>query len=100
MLVAADVAHKHTDLAGIDFSPVATPLPFDTHRMRAALREAAGIEGQDALGFAQPLDHLSDQHCDQGPVVPERGANEVLDDLSLDIDQGGDFLGILAWQMG
>ena len=68
--------------------------------MRAALRKTAGIEGDDAIGFAQPLDHLSDQHRDQWPVVPERGTNEVLDDLSLDIDQGGDVLGILAWQMG
>ena len=30
MLVTADVAHEHADLAGVDFSPVAALLPFDT----------------------------------------------------------------------
>jgi hypothetical protein len=29
-------------------------------------------------------------------MIPGSGANEVLDDLSLDIDEGGDGLGILG----
>ena len=33
-------------------------------------------------------------------MIPGRGADEVLDDLSLDIDQGRDVLGILAGQVG
>ncbi len=33
-------------------------------------------------------------------MIPGSGANEVLQDLSLDIDQGGDLLGILPWHMG
>jgi hypothetical protein len=33
-------------------------------------------------------------------MIPWDGADEVLDDLSLDVDQGGDLLSILPWQMG
>src|SRR6266851_4487286 len=100
MVVVRDVAHEDTDLAVVNLPSMAAPLALHPRRVRTAFGEATGIEGDDAIGFAQPLDHLSDQHRDQWPVVPERGTNEVLDDLSLDIDQGGDFLGILAWQMG
>src|SRR2546426_8561816 len=60
MVVARDVSHEDAHLAVIDLAPVATPLALDPHRMRAALGEAAGIEGDDAIGFAQPLGHLSD----------------------------------------
>jgi len=59
---------------------VPAPLTLDPDRVRAALREAAGIKGDDAIGFAQLLDHLSDQLSDQGPMIPGSGANEVLDD--------------------
>jgi hypothetical protein len=79
---------------------VATPLALDTHRVRAPFGKTAGIKGDDAIGFPQPLDHLSDQPLDQRPVIPGRGADEVLDDLALHIDQGRDVLGILARQMG
>ena len=65
--------------------------------MRTALREAARIKGDDAIGFTQLLDHLSDASLDQRAMVPEGCANEVLQDLSLDIDQGGDLLGILKY---
>ncbi len=37
---------------------------------------------------------------DQRPVVPWRGAHECLHDLSLDIDERRDVLGILARQVG
>src|SRR5712691_8449949 len=67
--------------------------------MRAAFGEAAGIKGDDAIGFTQPLSHLTNQHVDQPPMIPRRRTDEVLDDLSLDIDPGRDCLGILAWQM-
>ena len=76
------------------------PLPFDAHRVRAALGETTGIKGDDAIGCTQLIDHLSDQYRDQRAVVPGRDADEVLDDLSIDIDQGGDVLGVLALQMG
>jgi hypothetical protein len=63
-----------------------TPLPFDAYRMRAAFGETAGIEGDDAIGFTQLIRHLPDQHCHQRPMILGCGADEVLDDLSLDID--------------
>jgi hypothetical protein len=64
--------------------------------MQAPLREAAGIKGDDAIGFPQLLDHLSDQYRDQWAMIPGRGADEFLDDQALDIDEGGDLLSILA----
>jgi hypothetical protein len=60
MVVARDVAHEHADLAVVNLAPVATPLPFDAHRVRTAFGETAGIESDDAIGFAQPISHLSD----------------------------------------
>jgi hypothetical protein len=51
MLLTRDVAHEHTDLAIVDFSPVPAPLTFDAHGVRASFGEAAGIKGDDAIGF-------------------------------------------------
>jgi hypothetical protein len=64
------------------------------------LREAAGIKGDDAIGFPQLLDHLSDQHREQRAMSPGCGADELLDDQALNIDEGGDLLSILAVQVG
>ena len=99
MVVFRDIAHKDADLAVIDFAPVPTPLPFDPDRVRAALGETARIEGDDAIGLAQLMDYLRHQHLDQGTMIPGRGANELLDDLALDINERGDVLGIFAGQV-
>ena len=99
MILFRDVTHEHADLAVIDLAPVAAPLALDAHRMRAAFGETARIEGDDAIGLAQPLGHLTHQHPDQRPVVPWCDTDKVLQDLSLDIDPGRDVLGILAWQI-
>src|SRR5215475_1310714 len=85
MVVARDVRHEHAHLAVIDFASVATPLPLHSNRMRPALGEAAGIKGENTIGFAQPLDHLADEHGHQGPMIPGHCADEVLDDLALDL---------------
>jgi len=60
MVVVRDVAHEDADLAVVHLAPVAAPLPLYSHRMRPALGEATGIEGDDPIGFAQPRGHLSD----------------------------------------
>src|SRR4029450_4261313 len=99
MVVARDVAHDHTDLAGIDLAPVAAPLALDAYRMRAAFGETARIEGDDAVGLAQPPGPVTPQPPDPRPVVPGCDTDKVLQDLSLDINPGRDCLGILAWQM-
>jgi hypothetical protein len=67
--------------------------------MRPPLGKTARIKGDDAIGFAEPIDDLSNQHLDQRPVVPWCGANECLHDLSLHIDERRDVLGILAGQV-
>jgi hypothetical protein len=100
MVVVRDVAHADTDLAVVDLPPVATPLALHPHGVRAALGETAGIEGNDAIGLAQSSGHLANQHLDQRAMIPWRRTDEVLHDLSLDIDQGSDFLGILAIKVG
>jgi hypothetical protein len=100
MIPARHVPHEDADLTGVDLAAVATPWPFHPDRMRAPLGETAGIKSDDAIGFPQPRDHLADQHLDQWPVIPGRGTDEVLQDLSLDLDQGGNLLGILPGQVG
>src|SRR5215470_11947288 len=96
MVAARDVPHEHPDLAIVDLAPMATPLALDAHRVRAAFGETTGIKSDDAIGFPQPSDDLSDQHLDQRPVIPGRGADEVLQDQALDLNQRRDGLGILA----
>ena len=80
MVVARDVRHEDAHLAVIDFAAVAAPLALHAHRMPASLREAAGIKGDDAIGFPQLLDHLADQHREQRAMIPGRGADKLLDD--------------------
>jgi hypothetical protein len=96
MLLIRDVPHEDTDLAVVDFSPVATPLPFDAHGVRASFGEAAGIEGDDALGLAQAIGHLTNQPLDQWAMIPRRGTDACLHDLAFDIDQRRDVLGMLG----
>src|SRR5262249_3266741 len=60
MVMVRDVAHEDADLAVVDLPPVATPLALHPHRMHAALGEAAGIKGDNTIGFAQTLRHLAD----------------------------------------
>src|SRR5215831_15491190 len=76
-----------------------TPLAFDPDRMGTALGETARIEGDDAIGLAQAMHHLRDQHLKQGSMIPWCGADEGLDDLSLDIDKSGNVLGIVAGEV-
>src|SRR2546425_11566581 len=99
MVVFRDIAHEHTDLAGVDLASVATPLALDPDRVRAALGETARIEGDDAIGLTQSISYLGHQHLDQRAMIPWRGTDECLDDLSLDIDERRNVLGILAWQV-
>src|SRR5688572_14205531 len=68
--------------------------------MWATLGEAAWIEGDDAIGFTQPLGYLSNPYGDQWAMIPPCGADEILDDLSLYVDERRNVLGILAGQVG
>jgi len=68
--------------------------------VRTPLGEAAGIEGDNATGFPQLLDHPPHQPPHQGAMLPWGRANERLQDQAFDIDQRRDVLGILAWQVG
>ena len=94
MLISSNVAHEDADLAVVNFAPVATPLAFDPDRMDTPLGETARIEGDDAIGMAQSTGHLRHQHLDQRTMIPWRSADEYLQDLSLNIDESGDVLGI------
>jgi hypothetical protein len=100
MVVLRDVAHEHADLAVVDLASVAAPLALDAYRVRTAFGETAGIESEDAIGLAQSIGHLTNQHLEQRSMLPWCGTDEVLNDLSLDIDPRRNDLGILALQMG
>src|SRR5262249_33168753 len=60
MIAGRDVPHIHPHLTVVDLPPMATPLPLDAYRVRAPLRETAGIKGDHAIGFPQPLDDFCD----------------------------------------
>src|SRR5262249_57344260 len=99
MLIISNVAHEDADLTVIDFAPGPTPLPVDPDRLGATLGEAARIEGENTIGLAQAMDHLRHQHLDQRTMIPWHRADEGLQDLSLNIDERGDVLGILPGQV-
>src|SRR5713101_325186 len=100
VVVAGDVAPEDPDLAVVDLPPMATPLAFHPHRVHATFGETAGIKRDHAIGFPQSLDHVGDQDLDQRAVIPGDGTEEVLENLSLDIDERRDVLGILPGQVG
>src|SRR4030095_11764750 len=99
MIAARHLSHVHPHLTVVDLPPVATPLPLHPYRVGTPLGEAAGVEGDDAIGCPEPIDHLSNQHRDQRLVVPWRRTDELLQDQTLDIDERRDFLSILTWQV-
>src|SRR5712691_9265396 len=76
MVVTGDIPHEDANLAVVDLASVTTPLSLHPHGVRAALGEATGIEGDDTIGFAQPLGYLANQHRHQRPVVPQRGTDK------------------------
>src|SRR5207244_12366098 len=88
------------DLAVVDLATGTPPLALAPHRMRAALGTTAGIKGDDAIGFAEPIADLFHQHLAQRAMIPGRGAHEGLQAQALDIDQRPDVPGILAWPRG
>jgi len=55
--------------------------------MHTALGKTARIEGNNAIGLSQPVNRLPDPHGNQGAMIPPCGADEVLDDLSLHVDE-------------
>jgi hypothetical protein len=59
MVTATDISHEHADLAVVNLPPVPAPLALHAYRMRPAFGKTARIEGDDAIGFAQLLDRLS-----------------------------------------
>src|SRR5262249_6033777 len=86
MIAARDVRHGHPDLTGVDLATVPTPLPLHPDRMRAPLREAAGIEGDAPIECTQVIDDLANQHLDQRAMIPRRCADARLQEHALDID--------------
>jgi hypothetical protein len=100
MIVARHVPHVDAHLTGVDLASVTTPLALHAHGVGAPFRETAGIEGDHAIGFPQPTDYFPDQHLEQRTMIPGRCPDELLHDQELDIDQGGNRLGILAVQVG
>ena len=96
MVVATDVSHEDVDLAVVDLAAVTTPLALNPHQMRTPLGKTTRIKGDDASGFAEPINYLSNQHLNQRAMIPRRSANEVLHDQALGIDQRRDVLGILG----
>jgi hypothetical protein len=77
MVVARDVPHEDAHLAVIDFASVTAPLALHAHRMPAPFREAAGIKGDDTIGFPQLLDHLPNQHAYERAMIPYAADNSI-----------------------
>ncbi len=81
--VARAGPREDTARIGVALAPVAPP-GASPPRGRAPLGQAAGITGAEALGFPQPLDHVSTQPGEHQPVLPggrpaARGSDEALD---------------------
>ena len=67
--------------------------------MDTPLGETAWIEGEDAIGLAQAMHHVRYQHLNQWSMIPWCGADECLEDLSLEIYKSGNVLGIFAGEV-
>jgi hypothetical protein len=100
MVMARDVPHEDTHWAVIAFAAVAAPLALHPHRVGTPLGEAAGSKGDHAIGLAHASGHVTHSHLEQRAMIPERGADERLQDQAFDIDQSRNRLSILAVQVG
>ena len=100
MALAGDVAQVDADLAVLDLSEASAPLALDADGLGALLGEGGGGEDEDAVGLAQLGPDLAGQLGDEGPVVPEYLADELLESLAFAVVQVGDGLDILASQVG
>ena len=67
---------------------------------RPLLGEARGVEDDDPVAGADLTAHLAGQLAQQGPMVPGRGADEVLEAVPLLVMAVGDRLGGLVLQVG
>src|SRR5205823_11274321 len=80
----------------------APPLSFPTRRSSdlPLLGEGRGVQDQHAVGLAQFGADLADQFVQQGIVVPEGLAQELLQRLPLLVMQVSNGLGVLVVQVG
>src|SRR5205085_6234661 len=69
-------------------------------RRLTLLGEARGVEDDHPLGGADRATYLAGQLAQQGPVVPGRGADEVLEAVAVPVVAIGDGLGGLVLQVG
>ena len=100
MLAVRGVGHEDADLAVVDLPQPPEPLPLHADRGPALLGEARGVEDDHPVGGADLAAHLAGQLAQQGPVVPGRGADEVLEAMPLLVMAVGDRLGGLVLQVG
>ena len=92
------VAQKDAGLAVLFLAEPAAPLALDATRLGAFFGERTAIDDQDAVGVCQLLTDVATDLGQDGGIVPEAGAEEVLDGLTWSSGLIGDRLGGLALQ--
>jgi hypothetical protein len=98
-LLGRNVAQVDADLTVLHLAQTAAPLPRHTHRVFALLGKRRRIQDQYAVGAAEFPAHFLRQLPEQGPVVPRRGAEEVLQVLAILVVLVGDHLRALPSQI-
>src|SRR5262249_45003939 len=85
---------------GVDLAQPAAQLPLHAHGLGSLLGEGRRVQNKYAIGLTQLDTDLADQFVQEGAVVPEGLAQELLQGLPLLIVQVGDGLGVLVVQLG
>jgi hypothetical protein len=83
-----------------DLAQAAAPLSLDPDRLSPLLVEGRRVEDQHGVRLAQFVADLACQFREEGPMVPGRLADELLQGLSLLVVQVGDGLDVLVLQAG
>ena len=99
MFPSGDVTQVNADLTVVDLAQPAAPLSLHADGLLALLGEGRGVENQHAVVLAQFGSDLAYQFGQQGPVVPFRLADELLQALAFAVMQVGDGFDILAVQV-
>ena len=93
------ITEVNANLTVVNFSQPSTPLSSNTNRLFPGFRKARRIKDENSIRFPQRGGYLTSQLITQGPVLPLRFTDKVLNGLSIEFEEIGDGFGVLIFQI-
>ena len=100
VFLSCDVGHKGSDLPVVNFAESSEPLPRDTCGLFAVFLEAARIENENTVVFADFRCDLLGKELEHRLVIPIGLTDESLEGLPVLFEAIGDGLNIFSREIG